>query len=128
MSLVKLPPEEQHFVISDLDWDTYVTFSDRLKKFNARCNYDGVNLELMTVSSEHNRASLVLGALIWELFISMDTVHNVVMSPSFIYRRQDLNLGFETEVRRCAKITCPFGGAISADEFHSSIRHETAVF
>lgn len=98
MSLVKLPPAEQNFVIFNADWDLYVTFSDRLGRFHARCHYDSINLELMTVSPEHHRASLLIGALVWALFIEMDIVHNVVMSPSFICRNQDLNCGFESEV------------------------------
>jgi hypothetical protein len=97
MGLVKLPPAEQNFVIFNADWDLYVTFSDRLGKYDARCQYDGVNLELMTVSPEHVRARLLLGALVWGLFLEMDIVRNVSMIPLFICRRKDLGCGFETE-------------------------------
>src|SRR5262249_22948631 len=40
-------PAEQQFVLSNIDWSTYVTFSDKLGERNLRLTYDGRNLEFM---------------------------------------------------------------------------------
>jgi hypothetical protein len=49
MNTVQLPAE-QRFVMSCIDWDTYVTIGDKLGERNIRINYDGANLEFMTSS------------------------------------------------------------------------------
>jgi len=88
-------PAEQRFVF-EAEWDTYVAFSNKLGKWNVRCNYDGVNLELMTVSSEHEQARNLLASLLSLLTQGMNIgIHD---AGSMICRRQDLGQGFEPDV------------------------------
>lgn len=94
MAAVEIPVEQQF--VFDADWDTYVTFSDRLGKFGARCDYDGVNLELMTLSPEHEQARNLLASLLSLLTQGMNIdIHD---AGSMICRRQDLGQGFEPDV------------------------------
>lgn len=95
MSLAKLPPAEQHFVLSNVDWDTYVTISDKLGERNIRINYDGVNLEFMSTSLEHERAKHLLALLLSVLTQEMDI--DILGGGSMTCRRQDLNRGFEPD-------------------------------
>jgi Uma2 family endonuclease len=95
MSLVKLPPAEQHFVLSNIDWDTYVTISDKLGERNVRINYDGVNLEFMSTSLEHESAKIRLGRMLEALTEEMDI--DVMSGGSLTCRRQDRERGFEPD-------------------------------
>lgn len=95
MSLVKLPPVEQHFVLYNVDWDTYVTISDKLGERNIRLNYDGVNLEFMSTSLEHERAKKLLARLLEALTEEMDIA--IISGGSLTCRRQDLDRGFEPD-------------------------------
>ncbi len=95
MSAVKLPTDEQHIVLSNVDWDTYIMFSDRIGERNIRCNYNGVDLELMTVSPEHERAKTLLGRLLEALTEEMDI--DIAGFGSMTCRREDLKHGFEPD-------------------------------
>jgi Uma2 family endonuclease len=94
MGVIKLPAE-QRVVISCVDWDTYVTISDKLGERNLRINYDGVNLEIMTTSSEHERAKHLLARLVSALTEEMDI--DILGGGSMTCRREDLNRGFEPD-------------------------------
>lgn len=94
MAGVKLPAE-QRFVVSGVDWDTYVTFSDKLGERNIRVNYDGMNLEFMTTSLEHERAKSLLGRLLEALTEEMDI--DILSGGSLTCRRQDRDRGFEPD-------------------------------
>ena len=50
MAAMKLPVE-QRFVLSNVDWDTYVTISDKLGERYIRLTYNGADLEFRTLSS-----------------------------------------------------------------------------
>jgi Uma2 family endonuclease len=95
MGAVQLPTAEQHIVLSNIDWDTYILFSDRIGERNIRCNYNGVDLELMTISPEHERAKSLLGRLLEALTEEMDI--DVAGFGSMTCRRQDLAHGFEPD-------------------------------
>lgn len=95
MSLVKLPPAEQHFVLSNIDWDTYLTISDKLGERNIRLNYDGANLEFMSTSLEHERAKKLLARLLETVTEEMDI--DILGGGSMTCRRQDLERGFEPD-------------------------------
>jgi Uma2 family endonuclease len=94
MGMVKLPTE-QRIVISCVDWDTYVTFSDKLGERNIRVNYDGVNLEIMTTSLEHERAKKLLARLLETVTEEVDI--DILGAGSMTYRREDLDRGFEPD-------------------------------
>lgn len=93
--MILQPPGEQHFVLDGIDWDTYVTFSDKLGKRNIRLNYDGVNLELMTLSPEHEYAKKLLACLLETLAVEMG-IH-IAPFGSMTCRREDLEHGFEPD-------------------------------
>jgi Uma2 family endonuclease len=94
MGAVKLPAE-QRFVLYNVDWDTYVTISDKLGERNIRLNYDGVNLEFMSASLEHERAKKLLGRMLEALTEEMDL--DMKSGGSLTCRRQDLERGFEPD-------------------------------
>lgn len=95
MSAVKLSTAEQHIVVSNADWDTYTLFSDRIGERNIRCNYNGVDLELMTISPEHERAKHVFSLFFSVLAEEMDI--DLVGFGSMTCRREDLDNGFEPD-------------------------------
>jgi Uma2 family endonuclease len=94
MSAVQLPLE-QRFVLHNIDWDTYITISDKLGERNIRVNYDGVNLEFITTSLEHESAKTLLARLLEELTVEMDI--DITSGGSLTCRRQDLERGFEPD-------------------------------
>lgn len=94
MSTVTLPTE-QRFVLFNVDWDTYVTISDKLGERNIRLNYDGVNLEFMSTSLEHERAKHLLALLLSVLMEEMDI--DILGGGSMTCRRKDLERGFEPD-------------------------------
>ncbi len=93
--MILQPPGEQRFVLDGVDWDTYVAFSDKLGKRNIRLNYDGVNLELMTLSPEHEYAKKRLACLLETLAVEMDI--DIALFGSMTCRREDLEHGFEPD-------------------------------
>jgi Uma2 family endonuclease len=95
MIMILRPPAEQHFVLYNVDWDTYVTISDKLGERNIRLNYDGVNLEFMSTSLEHESAKTLLGRLLETLTEEMDI--DVKSGGSLTCRRQDREGGFEPD-------------------------------
>lgn len=95
MGSVQLPTSEQHIVLSNVDWDTYILFSDRIGERNIRCNYNGVNLELMTISPEHERAKHLFPLLLSVLDEEMDI--GVVGFGSMTCRREESESGFEPD-------------------------------
>jgi Uma2 family endonuclease len=95
MGAVTLPRDEQHIVVSNVDWDTYLLFSDRIGERNIRCNYNGVDLELMTISPEHERAKSLLARLLEALTEEMDI--DIAGFGSMTCRRQDQGQGFEPD-------------------------------
>jgi Uma2 family endonuclease len=89
------PTAEQHFVLYNVDWDTYVTISDKLGERNIRLNYDGVNLEFMSTSLEHERAKKRLAWLLETVTLEMGI--DILGGGSMTCRRQDLERGFEPD-------------------------------
>jgi Uma2 family endonuclease len=95
MSAVQQLPLEQRFVMSNVDWDTYITFSDKLGERNIRFNYNGGALELMTLSPEHERAKHLLALFLNIVAIEMDI--DLAGFGSMTCRREDLEHGFEPD-------------------------------
>lgn len=95
MGAVQLTTAEQHILLSNVDWDTYILFSDRIGERNIRCNYNGVDLELMTISPEHERAKSLLARLLEALTVEMAI--DIAGFGSMTCRRQDLAHGFEPD-------------------------------
>lgn len=95
MGAVTRASAEQHIVLSNVDWDTYITFSDRIGERNIRCNYNGVDLELMTISPEHERAKHLFPLLFSVLAEEMDI--DLAGFGSMTCRREELDNGFEPD-------------------------------
>ena len=95
MATAQLPTAEQHIVLSNVDWDTYVTFSDKIGERSIRCNYNGADLELMTISPEHERSKKLLGRLLEALTVELDI--DMAALGSMTCRRQDLEHGFDPD-------------------------------
>jgi len=88
-------PVEQRFVMTNVDWDTYLTFSDKIGDRNIRFNYNGVDLELVTLSHEHEKTKKWLARLVEALTEEMDI--DILCGGSMTCRREDLERGFEPD-------------------------------
>ncbi len=88
-------PVEQRFVMSNIDWDTYLIFSDLLGERNIRFNYNGVDLEFMTLSPEHERTKHLLASFLSILAMEMEL--DIAGFGSMTCRREDLERGFEPD-------------------------------
>jgi Uma2 family endonuclease len=58
------PPQEQHFLLRNIDWSQYRSFADALGEAHVRLTYDRGRLELMTLSHGHERWSNLLGRFV----------------------------------------------------------------
>jgi Uma2 family endonuclease len=94
MPLPKIP-DEQRFVLFGIDWSTYITLSDSLMERPVRFTYDGVNLELRTLSSHHHRTKHLLGRLLFAVAEEMNI--DVSGGGSMTCRREDMNCGLEPD-------------------------------
>ena len=57
-------PTEQRFRLSDVSWEAYDTFTDLLGERHVRITFDRGELELMTVSPEHEHYKSLLARLV----------------------------------------------------------------
>jgi Uma2 family endonuclease len=91
---VDVPPT-QHFLLTDVAWNTYISFGNLLEGRNLRLTYDRGELEFMTLSPEHERFKhlivLLLAILAEELNIEMAGY------GSMTFRRDDLERGLEPD-------------------------------
>lgn len=88
-------PPEQRFRLSAVSWETYVLFSDGLGPRHVRVTYDRGEMELMTLSSEHERAKRLLGLFVTVVALEMDI--DVTGLGSMTFRREDLERGLEPD-------------------------------
>lgn len=95
MNLLLQSPREQHFLLSDVDWRTYVAFGDLLGERPVRLTYDRGSMELMTLSRAHERVKhllvLLLAVLAEELGIEMDG------GGSMTFRKEAAGRGLEPD-------------------------------
>lgn len=88
-------PDEQCFVLSSIDWPTYVEFGDRLQDRPIRLTYDGCNLEFRTLSCRHYRTKHLLDLLLFVVVEEMDI--DIASGGSMTCRREDLHCGLEPD-------------------------------
>jgi Uma2 family endonuclease len=88
-------PAEQRFVLSSIDWPTYLVFSDKLGERNVRVTYDRGEMELMTLSPHRERAKHLLGLLLAVLVEELDI--DIAGYGSMTFRREDLENGLEPD-------------------------------
>jgi Uma2 family endonuclease len=85
----------QRFVLHGVSWQTYLELSDSAENEHVRMTYDRGELELMTLSRQHEQYASFLEYLIrvW----AEETGTTMGACRSMTIRRQDLDRGFEPD-------------------------------
>lgn len=94
-------PKQQRFVLHDLDWTGYRAIAESLSEHHVRLTYDRGNLELMTLSHEHEHWNELLGRFIDVLTEELNMPCQSGGSTTF--DREDLDRGIEPD--RCYYLT-----------------------
>ncbi len=94
MSLAQVE-REQRFRLSCVPWKTYVVYSDDLGPRHVRVTYDQGEMELMTLSSRHERGKKRLARLIEALAEEMAI--DIASYGSMTCRREDLARALEPD-------------------------------
>jgi len=90
-------PQEQRFLMRNLDWPRYRTIADALGETHVRLTYDRGNLEFMTLSHGHERWSSLLGQFVEVLTEELNMPRQ--SGGSTTLDREDLERGLEPD--RC---------------------------
>jgi Uma2 family endonuclease len=88
-------PAEQRLRLSDIPWETYVLYSDGLDQRHIRVTYDQGEMEIMTVSGEHEHQKKLLGRLVEALTEEMAI--DIVSTGSMTRRKKGLRRGLEPD-------------------------------
>jgi Uma2 family endonuclease len=88
-------PQEQRFLMRNIDWSQYRSIADNLGESHVRLTYDRGNLEFMTLSHDHERWSGVLGRFV-------DVITEELNMPcqsggSTTLNREDVERGIEPD-------------------------------
>jgi Uma2 family endonuclease len=86
-------PGEQRLRLSDVPWASYVRLREDLRQRPVRVTYDRGELEIMTLSFEHENHKHVLGILVVELAVEMNI--DIAGYGSATCRREHLVRGLE---------------------------------
>jgi Uma2 family endonuclease len=89
------PPAEQLIRLSFVDWPSYIAISDGLGERRVRATYADGEMELMTVSSKHERAKSFLGRLI--VALSEELEIDAEGAGNMTIRREVLRRGLEPD-------------------------------
>jgi Uma2 family endonuclease len=96
MATVQAPSTaEQRFRLSGVDWQSYLKISDGFGERPVRVTYDRGELELMTLSYDHESSSAVIGRLISVLGMVLRIPIKAGKSTTF--RREDMGRGLEPD-------------------------------
>src|SRR5689334_11793854 len=88
-------PNEQRFLLRNVDWPRYRAFAEALGEAHVRLTYDRGNLEFMTLSHGHERWSKLLGQFIEVLTEELNLPRQSGGSTTF--DRADLERGLEPD-------------------------------
>lgn len=88
-------PAEQRLVLSHIDWDTYDRLLHDLEGRHLRLNFDRGQLEIMTVSAEHERIKKLLARFLETLTELLDIP--VLGLGNTTFRREDAARGLEPD-------------------------------
>jgi Uma2 family endonuclease len=94
MSTVSVPAE-QRLRLSDIPWETYVLYSDGLGPRHIRVTYDCGEMEVMTLSSKHEKRKTLLGRLVEALTEEMEI--DIASFGMMTCRREDLQKALEAD-------------------------------
>jgi len=88
-------PADQRLLLSEVDWPTYDRLLNDLEGRHLRFNFDRGQLEIMTVSAEHERVKKLLARL-------LETITEVLNIPilslgNTTFRREDSARGLEPD-------------------------------
>lgn len=95
MSTVASPSAEQRLLLSCVDWTTYDRLLHDLDGRHLRLTYLGGELEIMTVSPEHERAKKLLARLLEALTEELDVP--ILSLGNTTFRREELARGLEPD-------------------------------
>ena len=88
--------EEQHFLLHNVDWSTYVAVSDAfVDRPGLRITYDRGSMEFMTISQKHERIKKLLGRLVETL--TLERQLDIIGVGSMTCRKEDLDRGLEPD-------------------------------
>jgi Uma2 family endonuclease len=86
---------EQRFLLHGVDWRSYKMLGDALLNRHVRITYDRGDLEMMTVSNEHERNKKFVARLIEEFTVELDIP--IQSAGSTTWQREDLERGLEPD-------------------------------
>jgi Uma2 family endonuclease len=91
-----LSPPEQRVVLHNVSWETYERIlAEHIDCSSPRFTFDHGELEIVTLSAEHERYSVRIADLVGVLADEMDV--EVEALGSTTYKRQELERGFEPD-------------------------------
>jgi Uma2 family endonuclease len=88
-------PSEQPLRLSGVPWETYLAYSNSLGQRHIRVSYDRGKMEVMTLSSRHERKKTILSRLLEALAEEMDI--DFAGFGSMTCRRSDLKRALEPD-------------------------------
>lgn len=86
---------EQRFLLSYVDWPSYVMICDGIGERHVRVTYDGESLEIMTTSARHETWKRFIGRMIEAMCEEMNI--EIACFGSFTMRREDVKRGMEPD-------------------------------
>jgi Uma2 family endonuclease len=86
---------EQRFLLHGINWRSYQLLGEALLNRHIRITYDRGDLEMMTVSREHERNKRFVGRLIEEFTVALDIP--IQSAGSTTWQREDLERGLEPD-------------------------------
>lgn len=91
----RVTTNEQRFLLHGLDWRAYELLGEALLNRHIRITYDRGDLEMMTVSNEHERNKKFVARLIEEFTVALDIP--IQSAGSTTWQRADLDRGLEPD-------------------------------
>jgi Uma2 family endonuclease len=89
------PSGEQRLVLTDISWQNYVELGKIFDERHIRLTFDRGNLEIMTLSREHERINQLLSQLVAFLLVETRTVFE--NGGAMTFQREDLERGLEPD-------------------------------
>jgi len=86
---------EQRFVLTAVDWPSYLKIADGIGERRVRATYDGARLELMTTSPRHETWKRSLGRMVEAMCEELGI--DIACFGSFTMQREDVARGMEPD-------------------------------
>jgi Uma2 family endonuclease len=86
---------EQRFLVHGVDWRSYQLLGEAFPNRHIRITYDRGDLEMMTVSNEHERNKKFVARLVEEFTVALDIP--IQSAGSTTWQREDLERGLEPD-------------------------------